>query len=401
VPVGAASIIPPTYPVGTWAVAADVGRPRLRWWADKPRDPHSASEGASVVEKTTPLSAREAGLSSSPGAQVQVRPCCCLWWGGGWWGYPTNLPPPLPSFHITTRDPFSLSLTRNLSLFLSMTACAHDVCGYSVVSCCSSSSSICTSSLGSASPESRAPQRWVLDREEMDAVSRCAVNQPWRIMLKVPSTGFDRHAFTFKGMNNEFLGLQVAGPGNKVFHHWSFIGGSRPKLQPKSPRFTPYRKGFCPSASWMVGSQIASNAFTLGTVAVLPFYTLMVVAPNSELTKKSMESSLPYVVLGVAYAYLLYLSWSPDTMKLMFASKYWLPELPGIAKLFSNEMTLASAWLHLLVLDLFAARQIFFDGMKHKIETRHSVSLCLFFCPIGIVTHVITKLLTREATHQE
>lgn len=31
-------------------------------------------------------------------------------------------------------------------------------------------------------------------------------------------------------------------------------------------------------------------------------------------------------------------------------------QLPGIAKMFSNEMTLASAWLHLLAVDLFAAR---------------------------------------------
>lgn len=40
-----------------------------------------------------------------------------------------------------------------------------------------------------------------------------------------------------------------------------------------------------------------------------------------------MESSIPYVVLGVLYAYLLYLSWTPDTLRLMFASKYWLPEV--------------------------------------------------------------------------
>jgi hypothetical protein len=30
-------------------------------------------------------------------------------------------------------------------------------------------------------------------------------------------------------------------------------------------------------------SQIASQAFTWGTVGVLPFYTLMVLAPNSKL----------------------------------------------------------------------------------------------------------------------
>ncbi|KAK4602139.1 hypothetical protein RGQ29_011268 [Quercus rubra] len=145
------------------------------------------------------------------------------------------------------------------------------------------------------------------------------------------------------------------------------------------------------------GSQLASSVFSLGTVAVLPFYTLMVLAPNAELTKKSVESSIPYVVLGLLYAYLLYLSWTPETLRMIFASKYLLPELPGIAKMFSSEMTLASAWIHLLVVDLFAARQVFHDGLENQIETRHSVSFCLLFCPIGILTHCITKALTRRS----
>ncbi|XVE72069.1 hypothetical protein DITRI_Ditri11bG0009100 [Diplodiscus trichospermus] len=148
-------------------------------------------------------------------------------------------------------------------------------------------------------------------------------------------------------------------------------------------------------------SQIASNVFTLGTAAVLPFYTLMIFAPTAELTKKSMESSIPYIVLGLLYAYLLYLSWTPDTLRLMFASKYWLPELSGMAKMFSSEMTLASAWIHLLAVDLFAARQVFQDGLQNQVETRHSVSLCLLFCPIGIVTHFVTKALARTQNGNE
>jgi hypothetical protein len=108
----------------------------------------------------------------------------------------------------------------------------------------------------------------------------------------------------------------------------------------------------------MTTSQIASSAFTWGTVAVLPFYTLMVVAPNANIvsipppppmtiavakrlhssvsshhphylvqTKRTVESSAPYVALGILYGYLLYLSWTPDTLRAMFASKYWLPEV--------------------------------------------------------------------------
>lgn len=191
--------------------------------------------------------------------------------------------------------------------------------------------------------------------------------------------------------------------GGLHFKHqlqWSFVGGSQLVCLPRVARTVCcHRKGSTLSACLfpvgLTSSQIANSAFTWGTVTVLPFYTLMVLAPNSELTKRSMESSVPYVLLSVLYAYLLYLSWTPDTLRSMFASKYWLPELPGIARMFSNEVTVASAWIHLLVVDLFAARQVFQDGLKKKIETRHSVSLCLLFCPVGILAHVITKLLTK------
>ncbi|KAI9379573.1 hypothetical protein POPTR_017G114900v4 [Populus trichocarpa] len=189
---------------------------------------------------------------------------------------------------------------------------------------------------------------------------------------------------SLRSNSTEIFGRRVARVGSDLHRDWSFLGGSRIVIHPKLTNFLVYRKSSGVNASWLTSSQIASSVFTLGTAAVLPFYTLMVVAPKAEVTRKSMESSIPYVVLGLLYAFLLYL-------------KYWLPELPGIEKIFSSEMTLASAWIHLLVVDLFAARQVFDDGLENEVETRHSVSLCLLFCPIGIVTHVITKALTKSA----
>lgn len=44
-------------------------------------------------------------------------------------------------------------------------------------------------------------------------------------------------------------------------------------------------------------SQIASSVFTLGTVAVLPFYTLMVVAPKADLVSGN-PSVLSYLALS-------------------------------------------------------------------------------------------------------
>lgn len=37
----------------------------------------------------------------------------------------------------------------------------------------------------------------------------------------------------------------------------------------------------------ILSSEVASNSFTIGTVAVLPFYTLMLLAPDAQLVHPS------------------------------------------------------------------------------------------------------------------
>ncbi|MFS8033676.1 putative neoxanthin synthase [Helianthus anomalus] len=209
-----------------------------------------------------------------------------------------------------------------------------------------------------------------------------------KINLLASASKHSKPIFSLKAVNTELYGVHI---GCKMTSDWSFTGGSRAIIVPNLRSSNLQRRSLWLHASWFTNPQLAGDAFTIGTAAVLPFYTLMVAAPKAELTKKCMRSNIPYVVLGVLYSYLLYRSWTPDTIRLMFASKYWLPELPGIAKMFSNEMTLASAWIHLLAVDLYAARQVYQDGLENEIETRHSVSLCLLFCPVGILIHVITK----------
>ncbi|GMH20669.1 hypothetical protein Nepgr_022510 [Nepenthes gracilis] len=210
-----------------------------------------------------------------------------------------------------------------------------------------------------------------------------------------------RSTVSSHGFSTGLSGQCLQNVGAKLSSDWSFQGGHRITVRSKVKRFIILRKSSGIRALWFANSQIAGSVFTIGTVAVLPFYTLMVAAPKAKLTKKCMESNIPYIVLGLLYAYLLYLSWTPETVNLMFGSKYWLPELPGIAKMFTSEMTLASAWIHLLLVDLFTARQVYHDGLENGIETRHSVSLCLLFCPIGILSHVITKALTKRVGEVE
>jgi hypothetical protein len=133
--------------------------------------------------------------------------------------------------------------------------------------------------------------------------------------------------------------------------------------------------------------------FTLGTAFVLPIYTAMIFAPKWKWTKKIVESDLPFIVMSAMYFYLLALSWTSETAGLMFASKYFMPELPGITRMFSSTTTVASAWIHLLAVDLFCGRSIFLDGLQHKVETRHSLVLCLMMCPVGLISHFVTKAI--------
>jgi hypothetical protein len=43
----------------------------------------------------------------------------------------------------------------------------------------------------------------------------------------------------------------------------------------------------------------------------------MIFAPSSDLTRRSVRSNLPLVLLGAAYGAVLLASWSPDTLHLM------------------------------------------------------------------------------------
>ena len=90
---------------------------------------------------------------------------------------------------------------------------------------------------------------------------------------------------------------------------------------------------------------MADSDILLSHISLLGFdFVVNVCVPDSfslnakMQTKKSMESSIPYVVLSILYAYLLYLSWTPETVRLIFASKYLLPEVCMDA--FNNEVSL-------------------------------------------------------------
>jgi hypothetical protein len=129
---------------------------------------------------------------------------------------------------------------------------------------------------------------------------------------------------------------------------------------------------------------------------------LMVLLPRWRGTRRVMATPLSLVPVGVAYAVLLAWSWQPDTLALVLPGSWeqglvggwnpqFLPSLSGIVTLFSRVPTAASLWVHLLAVDLFAARHMYLEGLQTGIPTWHSILLCMTVAPLGLLSHGITK----------
>lgn len=130
----------------------------------------------------------------------------------------------------------------------------------------------------------------------------------------------------------------------------------------------------------------AEFLFNAANIFVLPFWTLMILVPNWSVTRKVMQSFLPFAALACVYLYLFIGSIDPET-----AQDFSSAGLSDIARLFANEQVAATGWVHFVVMDLFVGRWIYWNGQHSGLFTRHSLALCLFAGPLGLLSHLLTR----------
>ncbi|HBB33387.1 MAG TPA: DUF4281 domain-containing protein, partial [Cyanobacteria bacterium UBA9273] len=102
---------------------------------------------------------------------------------------------------------------------------------------------------------------------------------------------------------------------------------------------------------------LISQLFNIANIFVLPFWVLMILLPNWGVTRRVMESYLPFVALALLYLYLFVNSITPES-----AAALSNPQLADIAQFFGNENIAATGWIHFLVMDLFVGRWIYWEG---------------------------------------
>ncbi|XHX78273.1 MAG: ABA4-like family protein [Stenomitos frigidus ULC029] len=135
-----------------------------------------------------------------------------------------------------------------------------------------------------------------------------------------------------------------------------------------------------------------AQLFDGANLFVLPFWALMIVLPNWNITKRVMTSYLPFVALALLYLYLIFGTLNTETAQALAN-----PKLADIARFFSDERAAATGWAHFLVMDLFVGRWIYWEGQQTHVWTVHSLILCLFAGPIGLLSHMVTVLLAQKA----
>jgi hypothetical protein len=130
--------------------------------------------------------------------------------------------------------------------------------------------------------------------------------------------------------------------------------------------------------------------FNGANLFVLPFWTLMVLVPNWTVTQRVMSSYLPYMVLASVYVF-LFVTLDGSVLEAFSDPQLSLDTLAG---LFAVPHVTATGWVHFVVMDLFAGRWIYLQGQQEGIFTRHSLALCLFAGPLGLLVHFLTRAVT-------
>ena len=129
------------------------------------------------------------------------------------------------------------------------------------------------------------------------------------------------------------------------------------------------------------------NIYLAANWGVIPFWLLLIFAPNHSLTNFFVQSIIVPMLLAVGYIYLSYNLYIENNI---FDGFELYGGLDGLYSMFANESLLLIFWLHFLAISLFAGSWIIRDSKRYfipKIITIPSLILTYFTGPVGILVY--------------
>ena len=131
----------------------------------------------------------------------------------------------------------------------------------------------------------------------------------------------------------------------------------------------------------------SENIYLAANWGVIPFWLLLIFAPNHSLTNFFVQSIIVPMLLAVGYIYLSYNLYLENNI---FDGFELYGGLDGLYSMFANKSLLLIFWLHFLAISLFAGSWIIRDSKRYfipKIITIPSLILTYFTGPVGILVY--------------
>ncbi len=129
------------------------------------------------------------------------------------------------------------------------------------------------------------------------------------------------------------------------------------------------------------------NIYLIANWGVVPFWLLLIFAPDSKLTKFFVYSVVTPLLLSTAYIFIGYKIYLEGEIFGAFGLYNGLEDLYAV---FSNENFLLIFWLHFLSISLFLGSWIARDSLRYsvpKIILVISLTITYFSGPVGILIY--------------
>ena len=135
-----------------------------------------------------------------------------------------------------------------------------------------------------------------------------------------------------------------------------------------------------------------NNIYLFANWGVIPFWLLLILMPNHNITKFFSHSVIAPLLLATAYIFVARQIILEDNIFEGF--KLYLG-LDGLDEIYSNESLRLIFWLHFLAISLFAGAWIARDSERHMIPKALSAPCILmtyFTGPFGIVIYWFVRI---------
>ena len=139
------------------------------------------------------------------------------------------------------------------------------------------------------------------------------------------------------------------------------------------------------------------NIYLWANFGILPFWFMLILIPNSKITRIFVNSIILPLVLATTYVYVIYQAILLDE-PISEIIKIYL-SLDNLYTIFATESFLLVFWLHFLTLNLFLGSWISRDGVKYNMSrSLVSVPLILvyFTGPLGLVLYWIIRVFNAK-----